>query len=221
VGLERPRAGRRVPDRLATAPGDVWYAAYGSNTDAARFARYLRGCDPAVTEEPPSQPGRIALPLRFAEETRFWGEGGVAFVDPTPGGERPTPTLVRLWRLPVAVLAQVGAQENGLGPGAASLDLAEVVETGVHRAFPGKWYDTWVGCGSMGVLPVVTLTSSVIRTPNPPGARYAGVVARGLRATHGLDEQAVADYLGARAMLDSSVLLAWQREDSGYEAPNG
>ena len=35
---------------------------------------------PAVSVEPPSRPGTIDLPLRFAEETVRWGTGGVAFV---------------------------------------------------------------------------------------------------------------------------------------------
>lgn len=197
----------------------AWYAAYGSNTDADRFSRYLRACDPPVVDQPSSRPGTIDLPLRFAEETVRWGTGGVAFVGPDPG--EPSPTLVRLWHVPVAVLAQVGAQENGLPLDTAALDLDVVASTGRHVAFPGRWYDAWVGCGIVAGLPVVTLTSSVARPPNPPGARYAAVVARGLRATHGLDHGAAADYLAARAGVEPLQLVAWQREDTGYGAANG
>lgn len=196
----------------------AWYAAYGSNTDAHRFSRYLRGCRPPVTTEPPSRPGTIELPLRFAEQTVRWGSGGVAFVGPEPGD--PSPTLVRLWHVPVAVLAQVGAQENGLPLEDAALDLDVVASTGRHVAFPGRWYDVWIGIGSVEGAPVVTLTSSVLRPRNPPGPRYGAVVARGLRATHGLDAEEVAAYLAPRAGVDPSVVSAWQREVQGYGTPN-
>ena len=217
MGRPRPRV---VPVVGASIAPDVWYAAYGSNTDAARFSLYLRGCDPAVTDEPASRPGTIDLPLRFAEEARssMWGGGGVAFVDPRPGD--PSPTLVRLWHLPRRVLAQVGAQENGLPLSAAALDLDEIAATGSSVAFPGRWYDTWIGCGKIAGIPVVTLTSSVTRAHNPPGARYAGVVARGLRATHGLGHEEVIEYLRARDRADSSVVSAWRREVQGYGAAN-
>lgn len=193
----------------------AWYAAYGSNTDADRFRIYLDGCtQPAVPAD--SRPVLIDLPLYFAGEGRAegrWGLGGVAFTsverDPSPM------TLARAWLLPVDRIAEVGAQENGLPITDARLDLDAVRAEGVHRAYD-RWYDAWVDCGELDGLPVVTLTSTARRTPiNPPGPAYAAVVARGLRVTHGMTREAVAEYLSARTNLPVATLLEWQPEGEG------
>ena len=90
----------------------AWYAAYGSNTDEARFRRYLQGCT-GDAEPVADRPHRIDRPLYFAgTRSRTWGEGGVAFV--AAEREAAPSTLVRLWLLPVRVIAEVGAQENRL-----------------------------------------------------------------------------------------------------------
>lgn len=187
----------------------AWYAAYGSNTDAARFARYLDGCRERV-EPLDSRPYVLDLPLYFAGTSTRWGDGGVAFASTTRDAE--PATLGRAWLLPVERIAEVGAQENGLPLDAAALDLG----AGDHAAFPGRWYDSWVACGDLDGHPVVTLTSSVDRTPrNPPGRAYLEVVARGVRTTHGLTPEAVADYLADRTNLARATLIAWQEEGPG------
>lgn len=187
----------------------AWYAAYGSNTDEARFRRYLDGCREPV-DPVDSRPFVLDLPLYFAGTGTRWGDGGVAFAgvdrDLAPA------TLGRAWLLPAARIAEVGAQENGLPLDAATLDL----DAGDHVAFPGRWYDSWVSCGELDGHPVLTLTSSVARGPrNPPGRAYAAVVARGIRVTHGLTADEVADYLADRTNLARATLIAWQAEGPG------
>jgi hypothetical protein len=190
----------------------AWYAAYGSNTDETRFRKYLAGCtQPAEPSD--SRPFVIDLPLYFAGTSTRWGDGGVAFAsierDATPS------TLARAWLLPVARIAEVGAQENRLPITAATLDLDAVRADGVHRAYDG-WYDAWVDCGELDGIPVVTLTSSARRTPmNAPPPAYARVVAEGLRVTHGMTREAVAEYLSPRTNLAVATLSAWQSEGEG------
>lgn len=190
----------------------AWYAAYGSNTDEERFRRYLAGCR-VPTEPADSRPFVLDLPLYFAGTTTGWGHGGVAFVGPARDPE-PT-TLARAWLLPVARIAEVGAQENRLPLDAACLDLDTVAAAGTLSVHDG-WYDAWVSCGVLDDLPVVTLTSSTAREPrNAPSRAYVEVVARGLRTTHGMTRKAVSSYLAPRTMLPIATLTKWQAEGSG------
>jgi hypothetical protein len=190
----------------------AWYAAYGSNTDETRFRRYLAGCtQPAEPSD--SRPYVIDLPLYFAGTGRadgLWGLGGVAFTSTVRDAE--PSTLARAWLLPVDRIAEIGAQENRLEISEANLDL----DAGDHVAFPGRAYDSWISCGTLDDIPVVTLTSSTPRTPvNPPGPAYAAVVARGLRVTHGMTREAVAEYLAPRTNLPIATLMEWQAEGEG------
>lgn len=195
----------------------AWYAAYGSNTDDARFAAYLAGCR-ARCEPLDSRPCTIDLPLYFAGTRTRWGDGGVAFVrverDAQPA------TLARAWLLPLERIAEVGAQENRAALDDAALDIDSVVEAGIVPTFAG-WYDAWVSCGELDGTPVVTLTSSVERAPScPPSRAYVHVVARGLRTTHGMTRESVAEYLAPRTNLPVATLVEWQSEGSGYFGAN-
>jgi hypothetical protein len=188
----------------------AWYAAYGSNTDETRFRRYLDGCRSPV-EPLDSRPYVLDLPLYFAGTRTRWGDGGVAFAaverDPVPA------TLGRAWLLPVATIAEIGAQENGLPLERAALDVGTALEPDGHRAFPDRWYDAWIDCGTLDGHPVVTLTSTVRHEPaNPPCQAYATVVGAGIRATHGLTDAEVAAYLADRTNLPVATLLGWLAE---------
>lgn len=196
----------------------AWYAAYGSNTDRDRFDQYLARCRPPG-EPLDDRPHTIDLPLSFAKErTARWGVGGVAFVGPA---RDPQPsTLARAWLLPVDRIAQIGAMENGRGLDEAGLELDRVMTDGAATGFPGGWYDCWYACGALDGRPVVTLGSSVPHPANPPGRAYLTVVARGLRASHALDDHEVAAYLAPRTGLPLEVLLAWMREGAGYSGAN-
>ena len=187
----------------------AWYAAYGSNTDEARFRRYLVGCREPV-EPLDNRPLVIDLPLYFAGTRTRWGAGGVAFAGPD---REPVPTtLARAWLLPVERIADVGAQENGLSPGEGHLDPA----AGDHTGFPGRWYDAWRDCGCLDGIPVLTLTASEARSPLAPPARaYAQIIARGLRHTHEMAPDDVARYLAPRANLPIGTLIRWQEAGPG------
>jgi hypothetical protein len=196
----------------------AWYAAYGSNTDRGRFQQYLARCSTAA-EPLDDRPLEIDLALYFAKKrTTRWGKGGVAFVGPRRD-QRPS-TLARAWLLPAERIAEIGAMENGRAVDAAHLDVGRVVTDGASVGFPGGWYDCWYECGSLDGQPVVTLGSSTPHRPNPPGRAYLETVARGLRATHALDDHDVAAYLAPRAGLAVDALLAWTRQGAGYSGAN-
>lgn len=190
----------------------AWYAAYGSNTDEERLRKYLARCTQPA-EPTDSRPFVIDLPLYFAGTSTTWGTGGVAFTrverDATPS------TLARAWLLPAARIAEIGAQENGRPISAAELDLDVVKTAGSQRAFDG-WYDSWIDCGDLDGIAVVTLTSWSGREPvKPPGPAYVEIVARGLRVTHGMTREAVAEYLSPRTNIAVATLMEWQPGGSG------
>ena len=90
-----------------------------------------------------------------------------------------------------------------------------VITDGIVSVYDG-WYDAWVACGELDGIPVVTLTASTVRSPETPPARaYVEVIARGLRATHGMTRKAVASYLEPRTKLATTTLMEWQSGGSG------
>jgi len=161
----------------------AWYVAYGSNLSAARFRRYLDRCrDPAE----PWRWAAVEVPHRllFARESRHWGGGGVAFLDPapTPGAG----TRGRAWLLTRAQFADVLAQECGLAVGTVEVPVLDTAFVVLH---PGHWYGCVLPLGPLDGWPMVTFTDEAAAdlVPGRPGAAYRAVVAEGLAETHGLN----------------------------------
>jgi hypothetical protein len=191
----------------------VWYAAYGSNLDADRFACYLHGgCPPGATRTYPgsrepvdaqavrafTMPGRLA----FAWESPTWG-GGIAFHVP----DAPGTTLARSYLLTRRQFADVLEQEMRREPG-ADHDLTVVVADGRHAVGPGR-YETLHRVGELDGRPVLTFSTPDVdalglRAPAPA---YVATLARGLRQTHGLSDAAIVDYLLAA----DGVAPGWDR----------
>lgn len=179
-------------------PERVWYVAYGSNVNRARFLRYLEGDDShagARDPAPPADDRWAVAPLRlcFANRSRRWG-GGVCFVEPDPEGS----THVRAWDITAEQFEDVFAQENR-STGDVSLDWAAVA----------KGEPTVVGNGWYGrVLPIelpmatpdhpaVTFTWAERMPHNPPATAYRDTIADGLADHPGLSPAAIRSYLDA------------------------
>ncbi|MDZ5623424.1 histone deacetylase [Nocardioides sp. HM23] len=172
----------------------VWYAAYGSNTDAARFGCYLRGgCPDGGTRThpgcrdttPPAATKPLWLPgsVYFAGMSTVWG-GGMAFYDPaTPG-----PVAARGWLVTVQQLADLITQEMHDDPGNRP-DLEHRIRTivsrsgdGIHSLGSGR-YETLVTTRSLDGTPVVTFTARRAhhrRERRAPSPRYQATIAAGL-----------------------------------------
>ncbi|MEM9612956.1 MAG: histone deacetylase [Actinomycetota bacterium] len=148
----------------------VWYAAYGSNLLAARFAVYLTGGPVPHRPRPTTQAGardpspprrweRAELPheLLFAGASPGWGGGGVAFLDPRAQAAGEAPTLGRSWLITAEQFEDVFRQENGMGvpgsdahPGSGPGARVEVgdgplfdvadLAPGEHIDVAGRWY---------------------------------------------------------------------------------
>jgi hypothetical protein len=187
----------------------LWYAGYGSNLDRDRFLRYLHGgaapgaqrvLSGARDATPPADERALtfAATMFFAWESPTWG-GGIAFVD--VDGE--DTTYARAYLLTEEQFSDVAVQEMHREPG-TDLDLAHVLERRRHTYGPGR-YETLHHLGELDGHPVLTFTaeSRDALPPNQPRADYLRCLARGLRATHGLTEEAVVDYLLARPGMGS------------------
>lgn len=182
----------------------LWYAAYGSNLDPDRFSLYLTGGRPdgarrsvpgARDGSPPQEQLPVVLPgaMFFAWTSPTWG-GGIAFYD----ADADDSTYARAYLLTEEQFADVAAQEMHREPG-EDLDLAHVMEHRRHAMGPGR-YETLHLVGVLDDIPMLTFTAEdpAELEPNPPTDAYLGVVARGLRDTHRLADDTVADHLASR-----------------------
>lgn len=174
-------------DRVCT-PEFVWYAAYGSNLLWSRFRCYLKGEAPTENHRAhvgcrdSSDPTRDAAgvcdyPVVFAGEESSWGKGGVAFLDIETAGE----SQMRLWRVTREQFEDICAMENGLLPGAISLDFGALARRGTMIVSTMGWYGQAVYLGDFEGDPVVTFTWRERRLDlNQPSERYALVIKSGL-----------------------------------------
>ncbi len=191
----------RPGDRVV-AGGDwlgafTWYVAYGSNLSSERFGRYLAGCRDTT---PPWRWAAVEVPHRllFARESRTWGGGGVAFLDPVPvPGVR---TLGRAWLLTWEQFADVLAQECGLPVGSVEVPVLEAVCVVLH---PGQWYGCIVPLDSHEGWRMVTFTDEAAADLEVagPGPSYRAVLAEGLAEAHGLAPADADAYIARHSLL--------------------
>lgn len=181
--------------------GLLWYAAYGSNLDPARFDCYLHGgCPPGATRTYPGtregtppldrRPYAMAGRLVFAWHSPTWG-GAVAFHDPAGGSE----VLSTAYLLTNGMFSDVVEQEMWRDPG-ADHDLVEVLANGRHVLGPGH-YETLHLVGEIDGTPVVTFSADDPGRlePGDPAPAYLATMARGLRRGHRMSDDEIVGYL--------------------------
>lgn len=180
----------------------IWYAAYGSNLDPARFDVYLYGGRPdggrrdypgtrdaaaAMQTRPTALPGDVV----FGWESPTWG-GGVAFFDAEAPGVVPATAYLLTRRQ----FSDVVDQEMWRTPG-SDHDFAEALSAGRSALGPGR-YETVHRVGDLDGHPVLTFTADVLPPLNAPSSAYLGTMVRGLRGVHGLTDDEIVDLLLAR-----------------------
>ncbi|MFD4434279.1 histone deacetylase [Nocardia sp. NPDC058497] len=203
-----------------TTAQHVWYAAYGSNMHAARFAYYRRGGTPPGTSHTypgfrdPTPPAAVtALTLRgclyFAWQSPVW-TGGVAFYADRPAAGWPTGVAARGYLLTVEQFADLQAQEMYREPG-AGFDLARVLTDGAVRLGPGR-YETVLHAGTEDGVPILTFTApwkAETVALQQPSARYLAMIGAGLRESHGWDTDRIVEYL----KVCPGVVDRWREHD--------
>jgi hypothetical protein len=166
----------------------VWYVAYGSNMQAARFGCYISGGRPQGarrtylgcrdTSPPQRDVGiRLAGGLTFAGSSMVWG-GGIAFYKPHADGE----LAARAYLLTFGQLSDVVAQEVKRPVGR---DL--VLDRGVERRWrvASDVYETLLHLDDRDGLPMFTITSLQNLQPTTPSSPYLRTMLDGLGEVFG------------------------------------
>ncbi|MGF6888938.1 hypothetical protein ABIA39_008409 [Nocardia sp. GAS34] len=192
----------------AGAAPAVWYVAYGSNLLAGRLNYYVEGGRPAGAARtypgfrdrtPPRDRRALMLPgtVYFAWESPVWG-GAVAFYAERAVDDWPRGAAARGYLLSAGQFEDLLAQEMYRVPGVGTgVDLDRVVREGVVRLGEGR-YETLRYVGDVDGFPAVTFTAPwdpatvEIRRPGP---RYLGMLAAGLRESHGWSANRIHAYL--------------------------
>ena len=185
----------------------IWYVSYGSNLSSARFRVYLEGgTAPGRTKAQVGARDRslwrddravtIDRRLVFAGASRWWGGGGVAFVDPAQSTAQ---TRARAYLITVEQFQDVLAQESGREVG-TEVDLTAAISDGQAVLGDGH-YDRVLLVGHEG-HPMLTFTTprpiTELQT-NPPSDAYAGTIATGLVESHALTHPGAHAYIAAHS----------------------
>jgi hypothetical protein len=183
----------------------VWYASYGSNLCVDRFACYIAGGRPpraththagARDRRPPLATVALEIPYRlyFTDFSTGW-RGSPAFIDTERSDVQPS--LARAYLITWTQFEDVVAQENARPSSAIAVN--GLTEGAFERIGPGR-YENLLCVGARDGVPLVTFTApwtlSAI-APAEPSLGYLAMLITGLREAHGLDDNAIVDYLGA------------------------
>ena len=198
----------------------VWYAGYGSNLLPRRFHAYMTGGatpnSPAGRIEIGARDttlpqaewcGEVDLPVVFAGRSAKWGDGAVAFADPSRLGTGSA--LVRAYLVTVEQLEDLHRQESR-ADAPAPTDIDELCAAGRLRLHEGPYAELIVGATHADGRPVVIIGSEAIPALGPPDTSYLRTMAEGLSTGFDLDADGVVRYLcgldGARGVLDHATV---------------
>lgn len=185
-------------------PDRVWYLAYGSNVNEARFLRYLQGGPPepgARDATPAARSAWCQVPYRltFGLESQRWDGGGVAFLDASEV-RADEPTTVRAWDITSEQFEDVCMQENR-GVVGTALDWQALAAGPVNLA-GSSWYRHVLPVGGLDLpvdQPALTFTSPVAVPANPAHDSYLNTIRSGLAEHPGLSSDDIDSYLQARS----------------------
>jgi hypothetical protein len=192
----------------------IWYAAYGSNLFADRFACYIQGGRPAGStwtfrgardKRPPLASAALEIPYRlyFAGTSKAWG-GSPAFIDSQRSDHHCS--FVRAYMIRWQQFEDVVAQENVRET--VPITIGNRREGQLEQIGPGR-YETLLCVGMREEVPIVTFTapwtfSQVV--PGEPSLPYLSMLVAGLREAHELTDGAIVDYLAAAPGCSSALV---------------
>ncbi len=133
----------------------VWYAAYGSNVNSERFARYINSCTDRTM---PADSKKCLIPynIYFAYRSSKWGRKGVAFLDDTETGS----AFGKMYRVTAEQFAEIQRME-------------------------GRIYARKIFLGMEDDAPIYSITAPEKRTDiTEPSAQYLDTICKGLCETY-------------------------------------
>ncbi len=165
--------------------------AYINGSDGSKWPK-ARGCRDQ-TSPLRDITGQIPGRIYFAEYSKSWENGGVAFYDPAVADSI---AFVRMYLVTIDQFNDIFLQENGLDSGDINVTLADLA-VGSSAIYGCGWYrEIWRLEDAEG-SPALTFTSPVRMdeaTLVAPGKKYREVISRGLKESHGMSEHEIAAY---------------------------
>jgi hypothetical protein len=196
----------------------IWYASYGSNLSAERFACYITGGRPrgsrrtyvgARDKAPPAGTAalKISYQLYFSGESRVWG-GSPAFIDTKPVDG--IVSLARAYLIGWDQFEDVVAQENSRPSASIEVDDQDLIPGFSWQIGSGR-YQNLLCTGHLDDMPVVTFTAPWSMnevTPGAPSADYLAMLITGLREAHDLSDEELVSYLGSAPGCSRDAVMA-------------
>lgn len=186
-----------APPESPPLPLRVWYLAYGSNMNEARFMRYITGdaTTPGCRDMTPPRTSRwlhADVELHFAGTSTRWG-AGVAFVNRSASES----AKVRAWDITFEQFEDVFAQENRLAiPHQLSAEACDQADSTVGSG----WYCRILRFPEFDTEnhPAMTFTWDEQLRPNPPSVTYLETIRSGLLENPGASAREIDTYLSQR-----------------------
>jgi hypothetical protein len=196
----------------------IWYASYGSNLSAERFACYIAGGRPRGSKrtyvgarDNAAPVGTVALEisyqLYFSGESQVW-DGSPAFIDTNPVDG--IVGLARAYLIGWDQFEDVVAQENNRPSASIEVDDQDLVP-GFSRQIGSGRYENLLCTGRLDDMPVVTFTAPWSMnevTPGTPSVGYLAMFITGLREAHDLSDEELVRYLGSAPGCSQDAVMA-------------
>jgi hypothetical protein len=185
----------------------VWYACYGSNLLEERFLCYIKGGKPpgaqtnyegCLDKTLPTEYEEfyICSELYFAQNSKTWDNGGVAFI--RTNFESNASTFGKIYLITKGQLIDIAKQETNTKK-ELFLNFDKAIENGNYIFKKPSWYGNLMYLGEQNNLPIFTLTNeNEVQTEVKPNEKYIKTIIDGLKQTHNLDNKTIFEYLNGK-----------------------
>lgn len=195
----------------------IWYASYGSNIFRERFLCYIQGGKPNGSQKEHEGCTDKSLPvgdenigikheLYFAQKSKSWNRGGVAFIrtDLNENAE----TLGRMYKITKEQFIEVVKQENNFLE-ELKVDFDKAIRKGSAIFKEKSWYGNLVFLGSNSGASIFTFTNAknLDAEVNAPDVNYLRTIAIGLKETYNMENTAIENYLKSKTGITGTTMV--------------